>query len=1052
MNPRTRGQSVAVTQRAWLIRPVRIAAMAIILCHFGNGLLTPVAGQQPVAVHNEPSLQERVAAIRASFAQSQAKLKGYEWMETTTIFLKDEEKSRTVKRCYYGAEGKIQKVTVEAPATEKPGRGLRGRIKENKKEELADYVTSAVELVTHYVPPQQDLIQAAHDSGKVSLQIVEPGKRINVTLSDYRKPTDSFSIMLDIEANRLMGLEIKTFLDQTVPPGKDPKDPVVMEVKQSAFPDGTLYTERVELEMASKNLKVIVEHSGYLPLSVTPGAGPAAVVPALAAAVSLASQPLESEGEPQAEPVAQGMATDVGWPRVFESDGKQLTVHQPQIDQWNNYETMTFRCAISVKGVLTEECFGVAEIEADTLVDHASRMVALTPTSRTLRFANIPEADAAMLRAAVDAIRPPSSVTIIALDQVLAYVDASELKIQHTVDVNLEPPNIYYSAEPAVLVIFIGKPVFRPVNPERPGLDFAINTNWDVLYSNTTKQYYLLDGDGWITSSDPINSPWSPITALPFSPDTFPADDNWAETRKHVPGTPLLSAPRVFITTEPAELIVTDGPPGFELIPNTNLARVSNTDSVLFRNTSDSKFYYLAAGRWFSAESLTGPWAAASTSLPADFAAIPDGNDSDFVKASVPGTQAAKDALLLASVPNTTTVSLTEPPVQVVYSGEPKFVVVDGTQAQYAVNTSYSVFFAEGSYYCCDQGVWFVAAAPMGPWSFCAAVPQVIYLLPPSNPHYNVTYVTVEAATPTTVTYAQTSGYSGEYVATTGVLMFGAGILVGAALADDDHSYYYPPYPCHYSYGCGARYHYGYGGYYSAAHVSYGPYGGAGRSASYNPATGTYARGAYAYGPYGSAQASAAYNPYSGARAAAGQVDTAYGSAGRAVGYNPTTGNYARGGYTSGQYGSAGFAQVGNAYTGRSASVGGATTNQGGSIAAWNTQYGQGMAAKTESGNVYASHDGNVYKKGDDGTWSSNSGSSWQTTTTQARTTTSGTPQQQRQTSTGTTQGPRSLESQAEARERGNARTNQTRNYQTSRHRTQSTGGNRSSGAGRRGR
>jgi hypothetical protein len=42
--------------------------------------------------------------------------------------------------------------------------------------------------------------------------------------------------------------------------------------------------------------------------------------------------------------------------------------------------------------------------------------------------------------------------------------------------------------------------------------------------------------------------------------------------------------------------------------------------------------------------------------VPADFARIPDNDPSAFVKASVPGTIEAKDAVLLASVPVTTVV------------------------------------------------------------------------------------------------------------------------------------------------------------------------------------------------------------------------------------------------------------------------------------------------------------------------------------------------------------------------------------------------------------
>jgi hypothetical protein len=134
----------------------------------------------------------------------------------------------------------------------------------------------------------------------------------------------------------------------------------------------------------------------------------------------------------------------------------------------------------------------------------------------------------------------------------------------------------------------------------------------------------------------------------------------------------------------------------------------------------------------------------------------------------------------------------------VTYSGTPQFVVISGTTVQYAVNTPNQVFLVSGRYYWCYGGAWLYATVPTGPWTYCTTVPAAIYTIPPSNPNYNVTYVVVQSTTPTTVVYTQTSGYSGQYVAATGVLMFGMGMIVGAAIADHDHYYYYPP-PCHYS-------------------------------------------------------------------------------------------------------------------------------------------------------------------------------------------------------------------------------------------------------------
>ena len=114
----------------------------------------------------------------------------------------------------------------------------------------------------------------------------------------------------------------------------------------------------------------------------------------------------------------------------------------------------------------------------------------------------------------------------------------------------------------------------------------------------------------------------------------------------------------------------------------------------------------------------------------------------------------------------------------------------------------YAVLMVDDQYYCCDQGVWFVGATADTSWSV-QNVPPAIYTIPPSSPLYNVTYATVQSSTPTSVVYSQTAGYSGEYVETDGVVMFGAGMSPDAALAAENEPYFYPA-PVYYSYGCGA--------------------------------------------------------------------------------------------------------------------------------------------------------------------------------------------------------------------------------------------------------
>src|SRR4051812_46092130 len=74
------------------------------------------------------SLPEHVAALKQSLTQSRASLKQYEWIQTPVVNLEGEEKSRVMERCYYGADGGVQKVPLTPPTPEAKKRGWRGRI------------------------------------------------------------------------------------------------------------------------------------------------------------------------------------------------------------------------------------------------------------------------------------------------------------------------------------------------------------------------------------------------------------------------------------------------------------------------------------------------------------------------------------------------------------------------------------------------------------------------------------------------------------------------------------------------------------------------------------------------------------------------------------------------------------------------------------------------------------------------------------------------------------------------------------------------------------
>jgi hypothetical protein len=224
--------------------------LAVVVCSMTLLLMPAIVWSQSTA------MEERVAALKQSVARDQQNIRQYEWIETTVITLKGEEKSRQQKQCYYGAEGSLQKVDVSATPPPKKKRGLRGRIAENKKEELTDYMKQAVALVKTYVPPDPVRIQAVKDAGKVSLDLPGGGKGARVNFRDYAKPGDVLSVEVDPASNRVMGLTVATYLD-------DAKDTVTLDVRFSALQDGTGYPATEVLIANAKNLSVNVTNSGY---------------------------------------------------------------------------------------------------------------------------------------------------------------------------------------------------------------------------------------------------------------------------------------------------------------------------------------------------------------------------------------------------------------------------------------------------------------------------------------------------------------------------------------------------------------------------------------------------------------------------------------------------------------------------------------------------------------------------------------------------------------------------------------------------------------------
>ncbi len=698
--------------------------------------------------------------------------------------------------------------------------------------------------------------------------------------------------------------------------------------------------------------------------------------------------PLDTDLQPGGDP----------WPRQIKAQGATIQVYQPQVNQWTGNKLDAY-AAIAIQNRGSEKkTYGVIWFTARTEVDKVNRLVTLDDFKLTRRnFPSLPNNGSQYEQAFETNLLSIRTIPLDMLETSLSM--AAAFDVQKTFQLNNQAPNIIFSSTPAVLALIDGQPALRPAGGN---LQKVINTHALIIFDLSKQLFYLALMDGWMEAPG-IEGPWSPAKHAPTYSLGNLRRTSQANDQNQVLGNPDQSlkeafedgdAPAVYVSTGPSELLLTQGQPQFTPIPGTALLYVENSGNDIFMNNFNQMFYVLVAGRWFTSSSLqNSSWAyVPGAELPSDFAEIPPYSPKASVLVSVPGTPQANEALIANQIPQTATISRTAAKLSVTYYGVPNLRPIEGTNLQYAANTTIPVIYVPGgNYYAVQNAVWFQSSNANGPWTVATSVPSEIYAIPPSSPVHYATYTYVYGFTPTTVYVGYTPGYYGTVVSSDGVVVYGTG-------------WNYSPYigalgwvPAPYTYGVGAAFSWseaagwglGFGlgmAMGSACSPWWGPVGGWG----WGEAT-----PAWGWGGYGGAAAANVYGrwgntAYSRTRAAWANPYTGNYRTGVAVsGYNTTTGRSYRGaggtvsnGYT-GNYAAEARAATYNAQTGV---VHGAATGVAGNAHAgeslsgsrgfsYNTHTGNGIAHS--GNNIYADHDGNIYKASSASGWQQRDGQGW---------------------------------------------------------------------------
>jgi len=706
------------------------------------------------------------------------------------------------------------------------------------------------------------------------------------------------------------------------------------------------------------------------------------------------------------------------WPRSIKQDAATYTIYPPQLDAWDGV-TLEARAAVAVQADRAQEVtYGIIFLHATTTIDREERLVHFEELQITqAQFPSLPDSSAYLAKFRSFVTQDVKDIDLDRLEASLAIVQAQA----RPVILKNDPPVIVFATAPTMLVPVDGLPRWSPVGST--GLERIVNTRALVL-RDAKGLHYLHLYDGYVVAPG-LDGPWTVEKSVPAA---VTEAQNQLVTAKQVdllagqpdpetqqaPTLAAQGAPVLRITTTPTELILSEGDPKWVPIPEAQLLYIENTPRHVFKSTADQQIYLLSSGRWFKAPGEAGPWTyVAGKSLPSDFAKIPDASPKENVKASVPGTRQAEEAVIANSIPTTTKMDrkLAKLDPAPFYDGnEPQLAAIEDTALMYAINTATPVIrVTENDWYACENGVWFNGITAHGPWSISTSVPAAIYTIPASSPVYYVTYARVYRADDNFVWVGYTPGYYGTVVSADGTVVYGTGY----AYAPYVSSTVYVAYPSTYGYssdmtwtpwggwafgfsvgycwgapwgywGCcppapywGPYWGYCYGWGYNAAGgiTAWGPYGWAGTSGNIYSQNGPWSGVSRYQGGFNAwtgnrwaSQYGRAYNSTTGTRAigargAVANVYTggyAYGARGGAV--NENTGNAAWG-----ARGTAGNVNTGNEITG---SRGGFYNNETGEVTRYGSVRGENGGVARVGDDVYAGHDGNIYKRGSDGSWS----------------------------------------------------------------------------------
>jgi hypothetical protein len=239
-----------------------IAILAILACVtvvVSSRPMVELAAQNPS--QNQPAaandLQQRLGEVKQAAAENKQALAHYSWQQQETVAVKGNVKDTKMFQVHLGPDGKQQKVEMaNMPQSSGPSHGLKGHIKEKKKEEYQEYGRQIGALAQQYSVPDPERLQQAYQQGNLMLGSGGMPGEVKMIIKSYVKPNDQVTLLFNRQSKAIQSLQINTYLN-------DPKDAVTISAQYSKLAGGPSHVSTMQIHGVSKDLLITTQNSNY---------------------------------------------------------------------------------------------------------------------------------------------------------------------------------------------------------------------------------------------------------------------------------------------------------------------------------------------------------------------------------------------------------------------------------------------------------------------------------------------------------------------------------------------------------------------------------------------------------------------------------------------------------------------------------------------------------------------------------------------------------------------------------------------------------------------